>query len=359
MRQLFWLPALFFGIAILIFDCGRAPADSSPPEIARADPDDPNTLKVLLTRLLPRQQELYREFTAQTGIPVALSLVSPAELARRATAGELVGSTDLVIAHSMEYLLPFQTQESFQPFFTDGMSAGQVPSRYIDNEGYWTMLSRWTMAVIHDPRRVMRSEIATYPALASVPMRGRLFMAHPDSSGFPGLIAGLTAFYDDRMASVFPGLVADNLAAPAAGNDFQWLDALAQDPGKVAFVSSANFLLWRYSGDPARFEAATEWRMTYPVDADRRNIENGTVLGLIAQTPRRESAMRFIDYLLSEPVQQRWSEISMEYPVNVYAPANDFLMSTEDLPGGNYAAEAIDNQLPAALPAARAGLLER
>ncbi len=359
MRQLFWLTALLFGIAILILDCGRAPADPESPAVALADPDDPNTLKVILTRLLPRQRELYQEFTVQTGIPVALALVTPAELARRATAGELVGTTDLVIAHGMEYLLPFQTKESFQPFFTDGMSAGQVPSRYIDNEGYWTMLSRWTMAAIHDPGRVMRSEVATYPALASVPMRDRLLMAHPDSSGFPGLIAGLAAFYDDRMASVFPGLIADNLAAPAAGNDFQRLDALAQDPGQVAFVSSANFLLWRYSGDPARFEASSAWRMTYPVDADRRNIENGTVLGLIAQTPRRQSALRFIDYLLSEPVQQRWSELSMEYPVNVYALANDFLMSTEDLPGGNYTAEAIENQLSTALPAAQTGLLER
>lgn len=360
MRQLFWLFTLALTVLVTGSNCGGSPSGTTNSGTApQVDPNDPRALQVTLTQLLPRQRELYQEFTQQTGIPVVLTILSPAELAQRAQTGALAGQADLVITHSMEYLLPLNGDGVFQPFFTQGMSEGQVPSRYTDNEGYWTLLSRWTMAAVHDPRRVMRSEVISYPALAAVPMRGRLLMAHPDSSGFPALIAGLTALYDERMGAVLPGLIGDNLAAPAAGNDFQQLDALAQDPGKVAFVSSANYLRWRYSGNPDRFQASENWKMTYPVDADRRNIENGTVLGLVSNTPRREAALSFIDYLLSETVQQRWSEISMEYPVNVYALANDFLMSIEDLPGGNYPAEAIDNQLTSVLPSVRAGLLSR
>lgn len=358
MRQLSTLGALALAILFWTSGCGEATTKNTSTTVPSSS-TDPNALRMLTTREIPRQRELYAGFTAQTNIPIAMSVVSPAELARLVAAGELAGKTDVVIAHAMEYLLPLQASGVFQPFFTDGMSAGQIPSRYIDNEGYWTMLSRWTMAAVYDPRRNMREQVATYPALASLPMRNKLLLAHPDSSGFPALIAGLTALYNPSMQEIFPPLIGDNLAAPATGSDAGQLDALARDPGKVAFVGSANYLLWRYSGDPNRFQASEEWRIAYPVDADRRNIENGTVLSLVNETPRREAALLFIDFLLSESVQQEWSVISMEYPVNVYAIANDFLMGIEDLPGGDYAAEAIDNQLPAVLPAARAALLSR
>lgn len=298
-------------------------------------------------RYLPQEEQLIRQFTTRNGVKVNVVLLDEAEILRRARAGELSGG-DVVLMPSLEDITALKEAGTLQPFYVDNFSTGEIPDRFTDREGYWAALSHWTMAAVYRANTVDYEQVKHYRFLAMPDFEGRLLVSPPDSSGLTGLVAGILASKGPEAADLWTRLLAKHQARTPAGNEYDLLWAVARGEADLAIVNSSAYFRWQRSGNPEAFKLSENLRMRYPVDVDNNNYYNAVTIGLLADAPNRDAAMKYINFLFSKESQELLSASTQEYPGHVYAMPSDFLMDFADLPAGNVSLEQIEQHLPQA-----------
>ena len=263
-------------------------------------------------------------------------------------AGEDPGA-DVILLPTLEDAVRLREFGALQPFFVNTFTTGRFDDRWGDNEGYYAAVGRWTMATVYNPKTVAQDEATSFLGLAKGLGRGiRLGLAHPDSSGLAGLVAGLNAVVNPQAAAAWTGRVYNGADGLPHGSDADQLDRLRAGEIDLALVSSGNALRWFLNGDPSHYEAARQWRIRYPETAEGTHFLNATCVTLAAGARNRELAMRFIDNLYAKPVQEAITNAWFEYPAEVHTEANDYLYGIPDALTSDVPLEITDQNLGAA-----------
>jgi ABC-type Fe3+ transport system substrate-binding protein len=346
------LPLLTVCLALVFVACGdgKQSAGTAGPQ---AGPGDLNTkvvaVRLMTWRYLPQDAEIVKAFQNKYSVKVDVIVRPMRDIVADAVAGKQL-EADVLLVPTLEDAARLKGFNALQPFFVDAFTNGDVADRYLDNEGYWAGLTRWTMASVFNPNAVTVAEASSYRGLLEATTRGMRFgVAHPDSSGLAGVVAGLHANINPAAAELWGKSIYAKAVGGPQGNDYDQLDRMLAGELDMAFVSMGAAVRWFLNGDPTHFKAAEQWRVRFPrTQATNINFYNMTCVTMPANTNNRPMAVRLIDFLFQREIQEVMTNNWFEFPCQTFAEANSYLYGFPDQVGLKVTGEDMDRSMPAA-----------
>lgn len=248
--------------------------------------------------------QVIKQFEKETGLKVEVRYGGTAELATLlveegdkspadvfwAQDGGALGAVNTVFAK-----LPAEVNGSVLPVF-----------RNADNN--WVATSGRTRTLVYSKDRVKADDLpASIKDLANEKYKGRVGFA-PTNGSFQAFVTALrVAEGDDAARNWLKGLIAND--AKKYRNNGTQIEAIAN--GEIDFGLVNNYYLGRYLANDAKFPVA----QTGFGKGDIGNLVNVAGVGIVEASDNKDGARRFIDYLLSLPVQQYTTTQGNEYPV--------------------------------------------
>lgn len=351
MKRIF-SPLLAACLMLVFFACGdgQKPADG---KVIQAGPGVINNnvapVRLMTWRYLPQDAEVIAAFSSRFGVKVEVITRPMRDIVADAAAGRQL-QADVLLVPTLEDAVRLQGFKALQPFFVDAFTNGDVGDNYLDNEGYWAGLTRWTMVTVYNPNAITATEASSYRGIIEATGRGlKLGLAHPDSSGFAGVVAGLATNLNPGAAQLWAKTMYERSVGGPQGSDADQLNRMLTGEIDLAFVSLGEAVRWFLNGDPRHFAAAEQWRVRFPhTQATDVNFYNMTCVTMPANTPNRSMAMKLIDFLFQKENQETFSNAWYEFPCQTFAQANDYLYGFPDRIGDKMSGEDIDRNLPTA-----------
>ena len=249
---------------------------------------------------------LFKRFTEETGIEVAVRYAGSTELA--ATLREEGSNTpaDVFFAQDPASLGAVAESGLFSTLAPDILAL--VDPRFSDPDGRWVGTSGRARVVVYDSTRLSAADLPSSVAGFTAPeWKGRIAIA-PTNGSFLAFVAAMLVMEGET----------------ATGS---WLDALAaNDPGKYAknspIVAAVNggeieaglvnhYYLLRLQAEQGTTAAANH----FLASGGPGSLVMPAGVGVLVTTDQKEAAERLIEFLLSAESQEYFARETFEYPL--------------------------------------------
>ena len=294
-NALLWrLPALAALAALVIFM----------PAQAAGEP-----LVVYTARKYQLVETLFQEYGRERGIEVKFVTDDGAPLIQRLTAEGAASPADLFITVDAGDLWRATQAGLLQPVRSPALEAA-IPAHLRDPEGHWFGLAVRARTIAYSTARVKPAELSTYAALAEPRWKGRLCLR----SGKAVYNQSLVAMFINDMGEaatekMLRGWIA-NLAADPFSNDTLMLKAIAAGQCDVGITNS--YYLGKLQHEQPDLPVQLFWA-DQAGKGTHVNISGG---GVTRHAKNREEAVRFLEWLASPAIQQRFAAVNFEFPAN-------------------------------------------
>jgi iron(III) transport system substrate-binding protein len=292
----------------LLVACGTNDQAAPPESAAAAAPAAATELVVYSERKEPLIQPIFERYTAETGVRVRWLTDAAPVLIERIAAEGANARADLFMAVDAGSLWQAAERGLLQPLSSDVLDEA-VPAHLRDPDGRWFGLSLRARTIVYSTERVPADRLSTYAALAEPDWRGRLCLR----SSKKVYNQSLTAMLIERLGvaeteRILRGWVA-NLAAPPFADDTLLAQAIAAGQCDVGIINT--YYLARLQKDTPGFPVAVFWP-----DQDAAGVHvNISGAGVVAGSTNADAARALLEWLASEPVQQQFAALNLEYPV--------------------------------------------
>lgn len=311
-RRQLWGIALFLsmGIAACQSPSGQQSASSSESEAG----DTEQVVNLYSARHYDIDEELYDEFTAETGIKVNVLEGQPDELIERITNEGEQSPADVFVAVDAGRLWRAQEAGIFQPVDSEVLNS-KVPENLREPSGLWFGLTTRARVLVYNPNNVDPSELSTYEDLADPKWKGRVCV-RSSSNVYNQSLVGSMIETDGAEATEkwAKGLVA-NFARQPEGGDVDQIKAVAAGQCDVAIANHYYWARLAKSEDPSDQEAVANTAVFFPNQEGRGTHINISGIGLVKTAPHSENGIAFMEFLVSPEAQKVFAEGNNEYPV--------------------------------------------
>ncbi|NJN20069.1 MAG: Fe(3+) ABC transporter substrate-binding protein [Leptolyngbya sp. RL_3_1] len=296
--------------------------------------------------------DLYDTFTDETGIRVNLLEGDADELLERIKAEGDNSPADVFITVDAGRLWQAQRDGIFADTASDVLEAN-IPENLRHPDGQWFGLTKRARVFMYNKDMVDPSDLSTYEALADSRWRGQILTRSSSNIYSMSLVASLIAAHGERETEAWARALVGNFARDPEGNDRAQIEAAASGLGGLAIANT--YYLPRYhrskGGDAAQQAIFDQLGVFFPNQGEgqRGTHVNISGAGVVQTSPRKENAVRFLEYLSGLQAQTFFADANNEYPVNPDAPINSIISSfgpfTEDEVNvenyGRYQADAV------------------
>ena len=311
--------------AAIIFTISYYLAEPAPQDGARDDGGD-RQLSVYSSRQSDLLQPILKRFTETTGIEIELlSGKGDALIERLAREGES-SPADVLITTDVARLVRAAGKGLLAPL-DSAIAAEVVPAHLRDSQGRWVGLSLRSRVIAYNPGRVDAASIDSYLDLAEERFRGRVCMRSSNNEYNQSLLAAIVHHHGKAAALEWARGVVANLVQHPQGNDRSQLDLIATGACDLSLVNSYYMGLWLL--DPANARREFQPKLLFPEQAEGKpgahiNVSGG---GIVASSGRQGSALRLLEFLLSQEIQQVYAQGNQEYPIRADAMPSDLTLS--------------------------------
>jgi iron(III) transport system substrate-binding protein len=261
-------------------------------------------------------QEINTLFTERTGIEVRVVNADADQLIERLKSEGENSPADLLVTVDAGRLQIAKEAGLLQALKSDILDAA-TPAGLRDPEGYWFPYTARARIIMVASERVEPGAIATYEQLADERWRGKVAIRSSSSPYNQAWVASMVAANGDEATEAWARGVVANLARPPQGGDRDQIHAVANGLADVC-VSNAYYLgIMLNSPDPADREAAGKIRVVFPNQDGRGAHFNVSAAGVTRYSANIEAARRYLEFLVSDEVQQMIAEGSYEYPISL------------------------------------------
>jgi iron(III) transport system substrate-binding protein len=275
-----------------------------------------NSVNLYSSRHYGSDQELYDEFTRQTGIKVNLIEGKGDELLERIKAEGANSPADVFMTVDAGVLWRAQQAGILQPIESAVLKRA-VPENLRESGGHWFGFSKRARVIVYDKAKVNPSQLSTYEDLADPKWRGKLLVRSSTNVYNQSLVGALMgALGDEKVEEWAKGIVA-NFARPPEGNDTDQIKAVAAGVGEIALANHYYVARLANSSEPADREIASKVGVFFPNQGSGQrgvhiNISGG---GVAVNAPHKQNAVKFLEYFVSRNAQTKFAKGNNEYPV--------------------------------------------
>ena len=183
----------------------------------------------------------------------------------------------------------------------------QVPSDFRDAEGFWVATSGRARVLAYAPERVKMQELPESIFDLTQPMwKGRVGWA-PTNASFQAFVTSLRVQVgEEKTAEWLKGMKANGVKKYAKNTPI--IEALAA--GEIDVGLPNHYYLLRFKSKDADFPV----EQTFFKSSDPGNLVNIAGVGLLKSSKNKDTALKFVEFLLSSKSQQYFTSDVFEYP---------------------------------------------
>ncbi len=258
-------------------------------------------------------QELYRQFTARTGIRVKLLEGKDDALIERLRQEGASSPADVLVLVDAARLDKAARLGLFQPVRSAALER-DVPANLRDPQHRWTALTRRVRVVVVNPKQADPAGIRTYADLASPALRGKLCLRDSRSVYNQSLVADqLIQRGEGPTRDWIQGMVANrNPDQPFFTADVPLARAVAKGACGVGVVNSY-YVARMLAGDSGAADKTLAANLTvvFPTPAH----VNVTGAGVTRSSKKAEAATKLIEFLASARGGKGYAAANNEFPL--------------------------------------------
>jgi iron(III) transport system substrate-binding protein len=274
-----------------------------------------NIVNVYTHRHYKADEEVYKEFTRQTGIKVNIIKSAADQLISRL---ELEGENtpaDVLITVDAGRLWRAKEKALLQPIESEILKEN-IPAHLKDKENFWFGFSYRTRAIVYSKERVDTSLLTTYEALTDTIWRGRFLPRSSSNEYNQSLMASFIAHWGEEKAVAWTTAMVNNFTRIPKGSDTDIINEIANGVGDIALVNSYYLAKMYASAIATEKAAAAKVGLYFPNQKDRGAHINISGVGVVKHVKHKENAIKLVEFLSGEYAQKTFTELNFEYPVN-------------------------------------------
>jgi iron(III) transport system substrate-binding protein len=256
-------------------------------------------------------KELYRRFTAKTGIQVKLMEGKDNALIERLRREGQRSPADLLVLVDAARLQRASDLNLFQPIRSQALER-DVPASLRDPQGRWFALTRRVRLIVANPGRLKGPLPSGYADLALPNLAGQLCLRDSRSVYNQSLVADQLIRRGPAATALWIRGMVRNLARPFYSSDLPLARAVARGDCGAALVNSY-YVARMLSGDSGSEDRqlAQRLRVVLPVPA-HVNISGA---GVSRFSPRAAAAIQLLEFLASSEGGHGYASANHEYPL--------------------------------------------
>lgn len=283
-------------------------------------------VNVYSARHYDTDQALYQEFTENTGIEVNLIEGGSDELIERVKSEGLNSPADILITVDAGRLWRAEEADILQPFESETL-AERVPAEFRHPDNLWVGLSKRVRGIVANPEAVEDYEELTYEDLADDRFEGRVCVRSSNNIYNQSLVASMVETMGAEATEEWATGLVENFARSPQGGDRDQIRAVAAGVCDVAIANHYYLAVMINGGDEADQEAASKVEFVFPNQGeDGRGAHiNISGAGILKNSPNKENAIKFLEYLTTPDAQKYFISGNNEYPINEEAEIADVL----------------------------------
>jgi iron(III) transport system substrate-binding protein len=274
-------------------------------------------------------QELYDQFTEQTGISIQVVRDGADQLMTRLTNEGADSPADLLIIADAGRLYQAKSQDLLKPVSSDVLIQN-IPSNYRDEENYWFGLTKRARVLVYHPDRVDVEELSTYESLTDAKWSGRIVTRTSTNIYNQSLMASFIEIMGEEAAKSWAQALVSNFARDPIGNDRDQAKALLAGDADIAIMNTYYIGRMLNSSDPFEVEVAETVRIFFPNQQTTGTHVNISAAGVTKYAPNTADAVLLIEFLTQSDAQKIYAEANFEYPINPAVEPHELLKSWGD-----------------------------
>ncbi|MEM1120878.1 MAG: Fe(3+) ABC transporter substrate-binding protein [Bacteroidota bacterium] len=271
-------------------------------------------------------QEIFNDFEKQTGIKVNVVNANADELiARMEQAGDQ-SPADLLITVDAGRLVRAKQKGLLQSAESATLTS-TIPANMRDEDNQWFGVTKRARVIVYDKNRVKPEELSTYEALVDDKWNKKVLIRSSGNIYNQSLMASIIANDGADAAKKWAEGMVNNFARPPKGNDRDQVKAILAGEGDLAVVNTYYLGKLLNSKNPEEVKAGENVSIFWPNQDGRGTHVNVSGIGLAKYAPNKANAIKFMEYLTSKEVQEKFASTNYEYPVNPAAQPSELLTS--------------------------------
>ncbi|SER04730.1 iron(III) transport system substrate-binding protein [Virgibacillus subterraneus] len=271
-------------------------------------------------------QELYDQFTEETGIQVNVIKGKDDELIARLDREGKASEADLFITADAGRLHIAKEKGILQEVKSDKVNKN-IPDKYRDEENNWIGLTKRARIITYHKDRVNPEDIQTYQDLTSDTFQDKVLIRSSSNIYNQSLLASLIAINGEEGATKWASGIVDNMARDPKGGDRDQAIGVAAGEGDVAVMNTYYLGKMLNSEEEEQVKAAEQLGIIFPNQETTGTHVNISGIGLTASSKNKENAIKFIEFLTTKNAQEQFAKANFEYPANPDVEPTELLKS--------------------------------
>jgi iron(III) transport system substrate-binding protein len=270
-------------------------------------------LNVYSARHYQTDEQLYGEFTKQTGVKINRIELGDEPLLERLKAEGDKSPADIVLLVDATRLFRAQRDGLFQPVESKVLTE-RIPAEFRASDNTWFGFSNRARIIVYNKDNVDPKDVQTYESLADPRNKGKVCTrsgSHPYNLSLFGAMIEHVGL--EKTEAWLKGIVANQARSPKGGDTDQ-IKAVASGECGVALTNSYYWVRLLRSDKPADQEVVSKVGMIWP-NQETTGVHMNLAGGAVAKyAPNKETAVRFLEYLASDQAQTYFANGNNEWP---------------------------------------------
>jgi len=276
-------------------------------------------LNLYSARHYPTDEALYSDFSKATGIKINRVDSDDAGILARLKSEGSASPADVILLVDAARLWKGEVDGLFMPVqskILESAVPAQLRAKPADTGGTaWFGLSTRARVVVYDKLKVARQEVDTYEKLAEPQNKGRLCIRSGSHPYNLSLFGAMTEHLGPAKTELWLKGLVDNMARSPKGGDTDQIKAVASGECAVAVTNTYYLARLMRSSNPAEKAVAERVGVVFPNQSSwgtHINVAGGAVARYSKNT---DSALKFLEYLVSPEAQNHFANGNNEWPV--------------------------------------------
>jgi len=271
-------------------------------------------------------KEIFKAFEEKSGIKINVVKANADELIQKIESEGDQSPADLLLTVDAGRLVRAKNKNLLQVAKSDIISS-IVPAHLRDQDNFWFGLTKRARVIVYDKNKIDPSELSTYEDLTNDKWKNKLLIRSSGNIYNQSLMASIIANNGEEVAKDWAAGIVNNFSRTPKGNDRDQVKSILAGEGELAIINTYYLGKLINSLDPIEVEAGKAVNVFFPNQEGRGTHINISGIGVAKFAPNKDNAIKFIEYLISKEVQEKFASANYEYPVNAEASSSELLNS--------------------------------
>jgi iron(III) transport system substrate-binding protein len=294
-------------------------------------------LNLYSSRHYQTDEALYANFTKLTGIKINRIEAGEDPLIERLRNEGAKSPADVLITVDAGRLWRAEQLGLFTPV-TSKVLESRLPDHMRAPNNQWFGFSARARVIVYNKNTIKPAAVQNYEDLAGPALKGKVCTRSGGHVYNLSLMSALIEHWGEKKAEEWARGVVANFARAPKGGDSDQIRAVAAGECEVAISNSYYYVRLMKSDKPEDRKVIEKVGLIWPNQKSFGTHVNISGAGVLKHAPHQEAAIKFLEYLASDPAQSYFANGNNEWPVVKSTPLDNPALASL----GNFKADTLN-----------------